>query len=385
MQLRRSLAALLVAALVLAPAPGRVLRADESSGRWTGTLELQGNYYWETSTRVIAPEVRGRLTSPDGTDFRVEYLVDAITSASIAAGVTADIRFTEMRNQVTTGIGREIDLGDAQLRLDLSGRISHEPDYLATGVTLSAAASLNQRATVIGLALTYIHDDVGAVIRGEQPRTGGGRNLSDRGRLGELEGITAGVSLSQILTPQLELSLGYDLVHNWGFLQNPYRGVMVEGVVRPERHPGERTRHSGYGRLALFVPETRSSIQALYRAYVDDWSIAAITPEARFYQELGDRVTIRLRYRFYTQTRSYFYRLPEQYRGSDEFVTADPKMSSFHSHLMGMHARVELEFLGGTPLEWLRDGNVWLSFDYLFQTHRFGNAVIAQAAISVPF
>lgn len=389
MQLRSRSSGSLASALAwatLAVAAPALVRADESSGTWTGALELQGNYYWETSTRVLAPEMRVRLTSPEGTDVRLEYLVDAITSASLAAGVSADIRFTELRNQVTTGIGREFDLGDAQLRLDASGRISHEPDYLATGLTLASALSLNQRATVIGLSLTYIHDNVGAVIRGEQPRTAGGeRDVSDRGRVGQLEGVTAGVSLAQILTPQLELSVGYDFVHNWGFLQNPYRGVMVEGVVRPERHPDRRTRHSAYGRLAFYLPETRSSLQALYRVYVDDWDIAAITPEARIYQELGELVTVRLRYRFYAQTASYFYRPADQYSGRDELVTADPKMSPFHSHLVGLHARVLLGFLADTPLDFLREGNVWVSFDYLFQTSRFGNAVIGQAAIRVPF
>jgi len=323
MQLRSRSSGSLASALAwatLAVAAPALVRADESSGTWTGALELQGNYYWETSTRVLAPEMRVRLTSPEGTDVRLEYLVDAITSASLAAGVSADIRFTELRNQVTTGIGREFDLGDAQLRLDASGRISHEPDYLA-----------------------------------------------------------------QVLTPQLELSVGYDFLHNWGFLQNPYRGVMVEGVIRPERHPDRRTRHSAYGRLAFYLPETRSSLQALYRVYVDDWDIAAITPEARIYQELGELVTVRLRYRFYAQTASYFYRPADQYSGRDELVTADPKMSPFHSHLVGLHARVLLGFLADTPLDFLREGNVWVSFDYLFQTSRFGNAVIGQAAIRVPF
>lgn len=377
MQLRsRALALVLAAAAVLAsPA-----RADETTGTWTGQLELQTNYYWETSTRVIAPSVRVRLTSPEGTDIQAEYLLDAITSASVATGLQADRRFTEVRNQASAGIGRELDLGEAQLRLDLSGRVSHEPDYLATGLTLSSQLALAQRCTVLGASLTYIHDDVGQIIRGEVETP-----LADRGRVGQLEGVTLGLSLSQILTEWALASIGYDVVHNWGFLANPYRQVAIGGVPRPEDHPDQRTRHSFYGRLATFVPPTRTSLQLLYRFYLDEWDVAALTPELRVYQELGDLLTVRLRYRYYAQTRSFFYAAPEMYGPDPAFVTADPKMSEFDSHLFGLHGRVALQFLEGTFLDFLHEGQFWLSVDYWLQTSRFGNGVIAQSALSVPF
>jgi hypothetical protein len=361
-------------------------QADETTGTWTGAVAVQGNYYWETSTRVVAPELRVELSSPDGTDIHAEYLVDSITSASIAAGVVEDIRFTETRHQVSVGVGHEFDFDDAQLRLDLSTRVSHEPDYLASGVTLAGTLSLAQRCTLLGASLTYIHDNVGAVIRGGQPRVGDdGRDLSDRGRVGELEGVTLGLSLSQILTPTLVASVGYDLVHNWGFLQNPYRGVMLDGVLRPETHPDERTRHSAYGRVALFVPETRTAFHVLYRFYLDGWDVAALTPEGRIYQELGDAITLRFRYRYYQQTRSFFYRTPDQYNVDEPFVTNDPKMEAFESHLVGVHARVAMSFLDQTFLSFAGEGEVWFSFDSWFQTSRFGNGVIAQAGVRVPF
>ena len=149
--------------MVLLPS---ISRAQSSSGNWSGEVEARGNYYWETSTRVLAPEIRGRVTTPDGTDITGGYLVDAITSASIAAGVISDVRFTETRNQGTAGVGHEFDLGDAQLRLDLGARVSHEPDYLATSGSLGAQLFLADRATVFGASLGFIHDSVGSVLRG---------------------------------------------------------------------------------------------------------------------------------------------------------------------------------------------------------------------------
>lgn len=367
--------ALVLGTLLLGP--NTPVAADVATGTWTGEVRLQGNYYWESSTRVMAPEVRARLSSPDGTDVNAQYLVDAITSASQAAGVQEDIRFTETRHQGTLGIGHEFDLGDAQLRLDLNGRVSREPDYLASGISLAGGLSLAQRCTLLGWSLTYIHDNVGSVIRG---RTMGG-SLSNRGRVGQLEGFTLGLSASQILTPTMIVSGGYDLVHNYGYLQNPYRQVLDVG--RPEEHPDQRTRHSLYGRFAWYIPESRSAIHLMYRFYIDDWDLAGSTPEVRLYQEVGDLVTLRLRYRFYGQSDSYFWQ--PMYDRDDIFVTADPKMSRFHSHLFGLHSRLSLRFLEGSWLEFLAQGEFWMSFEYWFQTSRFGNGVIAQSAIAIPF
>lgn len=373
---------LLACLILLVPSS---VSADESSGTWTGALELRTNYYWETSTRVIAPEVRARLESPDGVRVDAGYLLDAITSASIAAGVQEDIRFTETRHQGGLGVSREFDLGEAQLRLGTSGRISHEPDYMATGVSAFSSLSLNQRATILSLSLTYIHDDVGAVVRGGTPRVDDmGRDLSDRGRQGQLEGVTAGLTLNQVLSPVATLVVGYQLVHNWGFLQNAYRRANVDGSPPiPESHPHERTRSTLHGRLAYFIPETRTAIHLLYRAYLDDWEVGALTPEVRIYQLIGPSVLVRLRYRYYNQVESYFYR--PRYDGTELYLTADQKMTSFNSHLLGTQLRVRLDFMARTPLSFLEEAWLDVSFNYWFQTSGFGDGILAQAGLRVPF
>ncbi len=144
--------------------------------------------------------------------------------------------------------------------------------------------------------------------------------------------------------------------------------------------------HAIYARLAWYLPATRTSLQALYRAYIDSWDVAALTPEARIYQEITDLAQLRLRYRFYSQTRAYFYQPDNSnYAADDAFVTADPKMSTFHSHLVGLQLTLGLDFLDGSSLGFARGGAIDFGFDYLWQTSRFGNAVIAQMGLRVPF
>ena len=212
--------------------------------------------------------------------------------------------------------------------------MSVEPDYVATGVTLSGVYSMAERCSLLGFSLGYIHDDVGQIIRGGMPRVdmATGRDLNNRGRVGQLEGLQLGIYFSQILNATTTASIGYDLVYNDGYIQSPYRTVMVAGQLTPEHHPDQRTRHSFYGRLATIVPETNTAFHLMYRVYVDDWGVGALTPEGRIYQGLGDAVTLRVRYRYYSQTASFFDSglLMPVYHNAPRYFTADPKMQRFH-------------------------------------------------------
>lgn len=375
--------------LVLAVVPALLLArpasADLASGTWTGEVEARGNYYWERSTRVIAPAIGVSLESPDGVRLHADYLVDSITSASQAAGTLIDRRFTEVRHDVGLGVGREFDFDAVQLDLGVRTNVSSEPDYLSTSLGTDAVLSLNQRATLLRLSLTYVHDDVGKLLRGADRVGPGGRDLSDRGQVGELDAVVTSLGISQILTPELVGDLGYDLGYLEGFLANPYRQVPVMGNPVDETHPGTRWRHTLYGRLAYHVRPTGTSLHALYRAYVDSWDIAALSPEARVYQEIGPFTTLRLRYRFYTQTRAFFYRPPEQYTTGDTYVSADPKMSEFHSSLVGLQLQLRADFLEGSSLDGLRGARLDMSFDYIWNTNRYGNGVISQIGLRVPF
>ena len=366
--------------------------ADETTGTWTGAVELRGNYYWERSTRVYAPAVHGELASPDGVRLSVDYLVDAITSASVAAGVNADVRFTEIRHDLAVGAGYEFDLGtDATLLSNVRVRWSEEPDYSSRAISWSNQLALNDRSTVLTLNASFLFDDVRMRIMGG-PRMGiydvGADSLVKQPDPWDVDFTVTALTLgvTQTLSPTLLLDVGYDFAYLDGFQNNVYRQVPVAGVQRQENHPLSRTRHAIYARLAWYLPSTGTSLQALYRAYVDSWDIAALTPEVRVYQELTELAQLRLRYRYYSQTRAYFYRADSStYAAGDPFVTGDPKMSAFQSHLAGVQLSLGLQFLDHSALEFARDGAIDFGVDYLWQTSRFGNGVIAQMGLRVPF
>jgi len=359
--------------------------ADEVSGDWSGSVELRGGYYWETSTRVVAPSVHLGLESPNGVRINADYLVDSITSASQAAGTLVDVGFTEIRHDASAGIGYEFDLGEAHLDVSANARFSYEPDYFSKGLFTGAALSLNQRNTILRFGLAVVQDDIRQVFRGDMATDPEGRNLSDRGEVGELFALVGNVGFEQILSQNVSVQLGYDLGRLSGYLSNAYRMVSVQGVLRPEQHPELRLRHTLHGRLAMYARPMRAAFHLLFRGYVDSWDVRAVSPEVRWYQELGSFAHLRTRYRYYEQSASFFGEDLTAYGESDTFVTADPKMTAFHSHLLGIQVRLAASFLDNTSLHWFHRASLNFGFEYIWNTNRYGNGVISQASVELPF
>src|SRR5262249_10562333 len=120
-------ATLLVCAVAFAPAAAW---ADDY-------VIVRGAYYREPSTRVIQPMVELHRDSPSGVDVTAHFLVDAITSASIAAGTSVDNIFTEIRDEAGLGVRKRWERSDATLIY----KYSAESDYWSHAI----GASFGQR------------------------------------------------------------------------------------------------------------------------------------------------------------------------------------------------------------------------------------------------
>ena len=189
----------------------------------------------------------------------------------------------------------------------------------------------------------------------------------------------------QVLSPLATLTLGYDLAVLHGFTANPYRGATFrDGAPKAEKHPDLRVRNGIYFWLAHYVKQTRSALRVGYRLYQDSWGLTAHAPEARIYQELGEHLLLRLRYRYYTQDHAEFWRVGRNFQ-SDTYYTADPKMATFPDHTFGLKLRLALTFLSGSALRALSPAVIDLSGEYLISESRYGNGVIGQGGMIWPF
>lgn len=347
-------------------------RADETDGRWSGTLEGRGNYYLERSTRVVVPEISVKLTAPNGVRVGGAYLLDVISSASIAQGGSKqDAVFTELRHAVNADVGKEFSVGETPLDLKVFGTYSTESDYESFIYGLESSVSLNERATRLTLSATRVQDTV--------------LSNADRTFRKNLSGFTVGPSVEQVIGPVLVLTVGYQFGFLEGFLANPYRRALIGPLPYPESHPVQRLRHGATARLAWFIRATNTALHLMYTAYADSWDIAALSPEIRAYQQLGNDLLLRPRYRFYAQTRAWFERPGRYPVGWSGPVTNDPKMAAFKTHTLGVSIEYRLSILANTALAFAKDTWIDIAFDRYWSTSRFGNGFITTAGGRLAF
>ncbi|HKP58268.1 MAG TPA: DUF3570 domain-containing protein [Polyangiales bacterium] len=366
--------------------------ADEVSGTWTGDIELRGNYYLEKSTRVMMPAARVNVEAPNGFRARGGYVLDVISSASIAqTGGEKDGVHTELRHGIGQMlIGKKTDAGSSEVDLAVHATYSTEPDYKSWVYGIFGSVALFEKNTTLSLGLTRVDDTVLSSI---DPNFEEG-----------LHATTLGFGLSQLLSPVLKLDVNYQLSYMNGFLANPYRRALVGarprdgsdrlmgGLPRPEKHPEDRWRNNVEGMLSWYIPASSTAIQLYVRGYVDDWGIKALTPEPRIYQALGNSFSLRVRYRFYTQTRADF--APEDGQTSypveflppyDGPLTSDPKMFAFHSHQVGLRLAYVFDFLDDTALSFMRAFVMDVSLDRGWSTSSFGNYWVGTLGGRIPF
>lgn len=334
---------------------------------------------------MVSPAGSATLETPSGVRLDATYLLDAITSASTASGVTTDNAFTEKRNDAQAGVGYEFDLGKRQLDISLRGRFSKEPDYFSRGGGLNAALSLDERNTVLRFNSYVQRDNVYRKVRMSSAADPTHLSASQAIPVGDLNVLSLGVAWDQLINRTTTLTLGYDLGLLDGYQANAYRQVpFANGGGAPERHPNKRARSAPYFWLSHFITSSRTAIRAGYRLYYDSWDILAHTPDVRVHQEIGRYLELRLRYRYYIQDASYFFRKGGNLR-TDKYITFDPKMSAFHNQTLGFKVQLSLEFLSFTKFHALHGALLDWNVEYVFNTNRYGNGVIAQGGLGFPF
>ncbi len=399
-----------LAAAILVIACGAA-RADE--------VVLRGNYWRDRNTRVIQPEVDIGKELRTGTTVGAHYLLDAITSASVAAGVVRDQPFTELRNEVGFRLGQR--LGPTQHTVAYS--YSSESDYWAHTLSIASSFDLFDKSSTLGLVTTYGSDET--ALR---------QSPTVYVRLGGLQRFGFIASWTQVLAPTALLVLAYDLevagfgaekgkitgspTADTGFQANAYRAVVLGGSPAREAVPFQRVRQSASAALHWLFPTGGRLVPYVafrpsYRFYADDWSVRAHTVELRTFLPVGP-VELRLTGRYYGQGAASFFReeggrpsytgdaargLPctgcyaDASHGPDQlFFTADPKLSAFSSFFVELQVQLKLRWLqrlSSHPIpRWLSGGRVEVSYGHYFNDRlaetTFGGAEVAGLTIAFP-
>lgn len=364
---------------------------------------VRGNYYREKSTRVLQPMVHVTMDVPDERlTLGAAYLLDAISSASIATGTTAvtggDNVFTEIRHEALGTVGSRL----GEWSLGGFFRYSTETDYVSRSAGASLARDLLQRTITLSLSYAYNFDRVFRItnnLGARSPWCGGA--INNAGSCSG-DGLGSGTNMLQVhylsagythaLHKTVLAMLNLEGAFARGPQDNPYRGEQIPNVLW-ETHPTRRNRMAATGAIRWIVPRGRTVIEPRYRFYVDDWGIKAHSIDTRVHFRVARHLRMRVRYRFYTQSEAFFHRDDMGYLESplactrdtpDACATADPKLNDWLSHTPGFQVAWELDGLARhRGLGWLENGWIEATYNHVFQTNRYGNARLGSLAFSL--
>jgi len=290
------------------------------------------------------------------------YQVDAVSNAT---------KFSDVRQQGNVALG----FNGSRAHLAFTGLFGTERDYLSRAIGASASIDLPGRNTTVGLAYSHSFDQVCDVDNGDAPplerraltgsdpcnKTGGVEGKDDPGVTvwHPISIDTAQATVTQNLTPTMNLQIAaYGQVLD-GFLSNPYRRVRVGGNSPQENIPNERARWSLTARLNRYLPSLHSAVHFDARFYDDTWRVLAGNVELGYSQYLGDSLLLFFHARVYQQSAASFFKDAFFYQtesSAGAYYTGDRELSPVRSALIG--AKLALLSVAG-------DKKVWGLFDKL--------------------
>jgi hypothetical protein len=322
----------------------------------------------EVSTMLFAEKrdgTKGGLTvvhpqADVGFDLGRYVTLDAGWSADAVTGATATVyqvdaistatSFSDLRNEGTVSLGFQ----GKRSRIGFTGTFGTERDYISRQVGGNASIDLPGRNTTLALAYTHSFDQVcdrdngmamplerralthadpcdksGLVFGKDKPGTTLWRDLAID---------TAQATLTQNLTPTMNMQIaGYGQILD-GFQSNPYRRVRVGGNTPQEHIPNERARWSLTARLNRFLPKFHGAAHFTARFYDDTWRVVGGDFELAYSQYVGNSLLVRLHARVYQQSAAKFFKDAFFYQTEStagEYYTGDRELSPVRDAMIG--------------------------------------------------
>jgi hypothetical protein len=271
------------------------------------------------ATIVVSPHVNAAATVPSSkTTVTAAYTEDVVSSASVDVRTTASPRIYDRRQEIDVGLGQDV------LGFTLGAGFMHarERDYLSNGGSLTLTRDLFQKNTTLSLRAGYMSNVVG--------------RADDPNYAAPMTDLSGDAVLTQVFTPTLIGQLNVTAGQSNGMIASPYRKVTIwagdsVAEVVPENEPASRFKFAAAAAVKKYFGICVAHVD--YRIYTDSWQLLSHTVDARFIIDLAP-LTIRLRYRFYSQNSAYFYQ--QHYDALRLYVSSDREESRFMSHLFGL-------------------------------------------------
>lgn len=307
--------------------------------------------------------------------FDAGYAADAVSGATATTfqvdATTGATKFSDVRHQGNLALGFQ----GRRSRITFHGTLGTERDYLGREVGGDASIDLPGRNTTVAIAYSHSFDVVcdkdnadlmpleRRALTGMDPcKKSGliiGKDTAGMTVWRDLTIDTVQATLTQNLSPTMNLQVAAFGQVLEGFQSNPYRRVRVGGNSPQEHIPDTRDRWSITARLNRYLPKLHAAVHASARFYDDTWRVAGGDLELAYSQYVGNSLLLHFRARAYQQSAAAFFKdafFYETESTAGEYFTGDRELSPVRSALLG--SKLTLITVG-------EDKPVWGLFDKL--------------------
>ena len=324
---------------------------------------------------VVHPQLDVGTDIGNHVSLDVGYAADAVSGATATTyqvdAVSGATEFSDLRHEGKLALG----FHGRRSGLTFVTTIGTERDYLSRQFGGVANIDLPGRNTTVTLGYSHSFDDVcdkdnanlmpleRRALIGSDPcaKSGGiiGKNTLNQTKWRDISIDTVQATLTQNLSPTMNMQVAlYGQVLE-GFQSNPYRRVRV-GPNSPQEHiPDTRARWSVTARLNRYLPKVRGAAHFSGRFYNDTWKVIGGDVELGYSQYIGNSLLLKFRARAYQQSAAKFFKdafFYETESTAGEYFTGDRELSPVRSALIG--GKLTLITVG-------EDKPVWGLFDKL--------------------
>ncbi len=202
---------------------------------------------------------------------------------------------------------------------DFGAAYSTESDYQSVAGSLIVSRDFNERMTTLSLGASLTHDSVRDMPTG---------NWEDK------DSVDGQLQIAQVIDPFTLLKVSYVAGTSWGYLDDPYKLVVLNDEVVDEKRPDSRDKHVIYLALNRQIDPLKGALEASYRFYTDSYGINAHTFGLDWFQNLGPKLILVPGVRYYEQSAADFY--ATQFTGKPAAYSADYRLSKLGSVTYGM-------------------------------------------------
>lgn len=218
-------------------------------------------------------------------------------------------------------VGLSFEIGKRFRQHALSAQVAYssESDYTSLGLALRDAIDFQHRTRTLTLGIAASRDTIDAVTMPDE---------EDKTTADILIGLVQVINKRTLLT--LNLTAGTTR----GYLNDPYKQVLLNGSPTPEQRPDNKDRQIFFCSLARHVDRLKGSAEIGYRFYQDGFGVVAHTTQLAWYQKLGQQLVLRPAVRYYQQGPADFYAV--SFEGSPEYYSSDYRLSELESWGYGL-------------------------------------------------